>query len=320
MSSADFGLSVDTEDIESAENKLKSALKFSPDDCTVISNCGNFYFNNAKYDKALDYFLRALSIDNKDAETYYKIAKCYIEKNLFNEAVSYLEKAVFFDDEEPEYLSELARLYYKKNNIEKAAKAFEQLITLTPNDAWAYSNLGNIYLYHLDDLEKAHECYQRAVEIDFDYAWGLYNFACVKVLFNNFEEAIELYERACSISPENELFKLALAHTYYRAGNTDKTIELFDGILNHNANNPEVLFCLGKIYLCDKKNNIEAKKYFERSMLLDEDNPEVYYYLAKISFLDFDKKNAMINISHAIELDDDNDKFKALKNMINEME
>ena len=320
MSSTDLGLMFNASDIGNAEDKLKSALHFSPDDCLVISNCGNFYYNNANYDKALDYFLRVLGIDNKNAETYYKIAKCYIEKKQINDAVIYLEKAVFLNEEEPKYISELARIYYKKNNIEKAAEAFEKLIELVPNDAWAYSNLGNIYLYHLDDLEKAHKYYELAVETDPYYSWGLYNFACVKVLFNDFESAIKLYHRACELSPANELFQLALAHTYYRIGKVDKTIELFENILAKNENNPEVLFCLGKIYLCDKKSNIEAKRFFEISKLLDEDNPEVYYYLAKIAFFDFDKNNAIINIVHALELDSDNDKFKALKNMIEEME
>ena len=43
-----------------------------------------------------------------------------------------------------------------------------------------------------------------------------------------------------------------------------------------------------------------------------------YYGLAKISFFDFDKNNAIINIDIAIELENDNDKFKAFRNRIDE--
>ena len=31
------------------EKLLKKALKFSPDDSLVISNCGDFYFENERY-------------------------------------------------------------------------------------------------------------------------------------------------------------------------------------------------------------------------------------------------------------------------------
>lgn len=320
MGSTGFVLSSDAIESNNTETKLKSALALSPDDCVIISNCGDFYFNNCEYDKALDYFLRALGIDSKNANLYYKIAKCYIEKNCVNDAIVYLEKALSVNELEAEYISELARLYYKKNNFEKAEILFKRLITLAPDNAWAYSNLGNIYFYHLDDLPLAHEYYKLAVETDAAYEWGLYNYACVKVLYNQFDEAIELFKRACAIAPENELFQLALAHTYYRVGNTDKTIELFNSILKNEENNPDVLFCLGKIFLKDKKNNIEAKRYFERSLQFDENNAEIYYYLAKISFFDFDKKNAIMNIVHAMELDEENDRFIALKNMIDEME
>lgn len=306
--------------INKQENQLKKALKFSPDDCLVISNYGNFYFENGRYDEALEYFLRSLGIDDKNAEVYYKAGKCYLAKNLLNDAISYLEKAVLLDENEPLFLSELARLYYKKNQIEKAKTAFEKLILLVPNNAWAYSNLGNIYFYHLDNVETAYKYYAFAVDANPCYDWGLYNFANVKVLFKEFDEAIALYKKACQISPDNEIFLFGLAHTYYRAGFVDEAIEIFKELFEKNENNEDVLFCLGKMYLCDKNDNLCAKRYFEKAKLLDENNAEIYYYLAKILFFDFDKKNAMINISHALELDNDNDKYKALKNKIDDME
>ncbi len=306
--------------IKKQENQLKKALKFSPDDCVVISNCGDFYYENGKYDEALGYFLRSAGIDDKNAENYYKTAKCYIAKNLLNDAVMYLEKAVSLDENEPKYLSELARIYYKKNNFEKAKEAFEKIITLVPESAWAYSNLGNIYFYHLDDIDTAYKYYTFAVDVDLDYDWGLYNLASVKVLFKEFEEAIVLYRRACEISPNNELFQFALAHTYYRAGLVDDAINLFKKLLEKSENNEDVLFCLGKMYFKDKKDNVRAKKYFEKAKLLDENNAEIYYYLAQILFFDFDKKNAIINISRALELDSDNDKYKAMRNRIDDME
>ena len=69
-------------DIKKQEKQLKKALKFSPDDSVVISSCGDFYYENERYDEALGYFLRSLGVDDKNPETYYKIAKCYISQNL----------------------------------------------------------------------------------------------------------------------------------------------------------------------------------------------------------------------------------------------
>lgn len=321
MSSADLEYLLSESIEENIEEKqLKRALKLSPDDSFIISNCGNFYYESGYYNEALDYYLRSLSIDENNSEVCFKIAMCFVSQNLFNDAILYLERAMFLDEENPEILTELARLYYKKNMFDKAKNVFLQLIKIQPENAWAQSNLGNIYFYQLDDIENAYEHYALACEINSEYDWGLYNFATVKFLYKEYDEALELYQRACELSLDNDIFKIGLAHTYYKIGLVDQTIAVFEEILQNDENNADILLCLGKIYLYDKKNNFEAKRLIEKAKEIEPKNSELFYYLAKIAFFDFDKKNAIINIDFAIELDEENDKFKALRNRIIEME
>ena len=301
------------------EEASKRILSLPLEDSGLILNCADFYYRKSDFDTALKYFLKYLTFDENNPEAYYKIAKCYISKEHFNDGILYLEKAVWLDGSNVQYRRELSKIYYKKQDMEKARNSIEHLLRIFPDDFWAYSILGNIYLYNYEDAQRACECYEKSLEINPDYEWGLYNLANIKMLLKDYSDAIKLYSKACDISPENSLFNFALAQAYYKVGKTDDAIEILTKVVQIDANNFETLMLAGKIYLSEKKDIVLARKFFEKAKKISPNNSEVYYYLAKVSFFDFDKKNAMINIDCALSLYED-DLYKALKLQIREME
>ena len=301
------------------EEASKRILSLPPEDKGLILNCADFYYKKSDFDTALKYFLKSLSFDENNAETYYKTAKCYISNEQLNEGALYLERAVWLDRNNIHYRRELSKIYYKKHDMEKARNSLELLLKIFPDDFWAYSVLGNIYLYSYEDAGKACECYEKSLEINSEYDWGLYNLANIKMLLKDYAAAAELYSRACGISPENNLFRFALAQAYYKNRKADDAIKILSNLVQTDTDNFEALMLAGKIYLSEKKDLILAGEFFEKAKKISPNNPEVYYYSAKVSFFDFDKKNAMINIDYALNLCDD-DLYKALKLQIGEME
>ena len=230
----------------------------------------------------------------------------------------YLDKAISCDKDCSEYYRELSRVYYKRNEMEKAQIYFEKLIELEPDNEWAYSNLGNIYFYHLGNFDVAYQYYNKAYELNSAYCWAAYNLANMKMIYKSFDEAIDLYSQACSLAPMNPLFFNALGNAYLKTKEIEKSIECWENSILIDENNEDANLSLAEIYLNEKKDYEKARSYFEKVKTLNPNNSMAYYGLAKISFFDFDKNNAIINIDIAIELENDNDKFKAFRNRIDE--
>ncbi len=297
---------------------FNKALKLSPLNVEIINNCGEFYFALKKIDEALDYFLQCASINDFNGEIYFKIARCYIEKNLFNDAIMYLNKALLYDKNNSEYYRELARIYYKKNDMLNAQANFEKLIELEPTNEWAYSNLGNIYFYYYENLDIAYEYYKKAYALNSAYCWAAYNLANMKVIYKDYSSALELYISAYNLAPQNPLFINALASTYYKLNDIEQAIFYYEKVLEYDSVNETALLSLAQIYLKNKKDYAKAKDFFVKVIKNYPQNAEAYYGLAKLFFFDFDKKNAIINIEAAIDIDYNNDKYKALKNKIRE--
>lgn len=83
----------------------------------------------------------------------------------------------------------------------------------------------------------------------------------------NYESAIELFSQ----KPENNLAKFYMGLSYLESGNTDKAIELFKSIINHQENLfvEQAQWYLGLSYLKVEKTD-EAKKVF--NTIINSDN------------------------------------------------
>jgi tetratricopeptide (TPR) repeat protein len=94
----------------------------------------------------------------------------------------------------------------KDQNLELAIACFREAITLQPDYAAAYNQLGNA-LQGLGQSDEAIACYQQVLEINPNVAAAHCNLGSIWQMQGKFKEAIAAYQRAIIIKPD-----FALAH------------------------------------------------------------------------------------------------------------
>ncbi|WP_294393330.1 tetratricopeptide repeat protein [uncultured Clostridium sp.] len=96
-------------------------------------NEGNKFYNNKNYEKAIDYYTKAIVQNINVACSYYNIGVCYIKLKNFDEAISMLKKAISLQKESKYYFN-LGYCYSMKNCLDKALRLFNLAWSIDPDD------------------------------------------------------------------------------------------------------------------------------------------------------------------------------------------
>jgi tetratricopeptide (TPR) repeat protein len=104
-----------------------------------------------KYDEAIYYYDKAMSISTPDSSDYNARGQVYAEKGYYEMAISDLEKAIKMGMEEKNIKIEayakngLGLAYGGLGKYEKSAEQFNLSIKLCPDNAWVYFNRGRVH-------------------------------------------------------------------------------------------------------------------------------------------------------------------------------
>lgn len=219
-------------------------------DTAMIFNCGLAAMNAKKYDKAAEYFKKAIHYKYNAGITYSLLRATLMEKgdtaaavavmkegfenypndlnlivdlvnyylvaNQIKEALEYLNMAKAKEPNNHSFYFAEGTLYEKLNDIENAEKAYFKVIELDPKNFNAYYNLGVLY-------------YNRASKI-FDAASNEKDDAKYLKLDQEGKEllkkSIPYFEQAHMIDPRDEVTAKTLRGLYFRFDMKDKYNEI----------------------------------------------------------------------------------------------
>lgn len=122
---------------------------------------------------------------------------------------------------------------------------FHNAATINPDSAMTYQVLSSTY-FQLDEIENAISTYETAVSLmdqplvdDYEYLISLY-------LYNNqYDEALEYSHKALEEHPNETIFVQFLADAYIQQGERDQAIELIQGLIENEPENPQYRRVLG---------------------------------------------------------------------------
>ncbi len=122
---------------------------------------GLMFYDEKKYDVAIERFKEALDIYPDDTKTLFFISICYYEKENNKKAIEFLERAYKIKENDPEVNNLLAYIYAnEKIKLEEAHRLVDNALTYKPEyiayldtKAWIYYNSG--------DYEKSFEIFNR---------------------------------------------------------------------------------------------------------------------------------------------------------------
>jgi protein O-GlcNAc transferase len=209
--------SVLMEDGDRAESiaQLSEAVHLLPRSAEAHNALGEAFNAFGDTKNARGAFEKAVALDPEFTQARINLGLVLIDAREFGAATKHLDRALVRLGNSPEaahphYLR--AKVYTEQNEVEKAAAQLQQAISLRPDFAEAWSDLGQARKTLLD-YAGALAAFERAVELSPDDAVAQYRLGAEYLHASKIQQAIHHLQEAARLNPENQsaLYSLQLA-------------------------------------------------------------------------------------------------------------
>jgi len=188
-------------DYEKALETFKIMLEEFPSDNAILNNIGLCYSKTGQNDKAEEYFLKALSVNNKSVETYVNLSDIYYAEKRIADAINLLETAVTLIPENIVLLHYLARIYIEDVRYDLAIDMLSRILDISPENIDAYWDLGNVY-YELGEYENAAAAFEHVLEKRDDNAIFFYQTGLAYESADITDKALSNFLKAVAVNPD----------------------------------------------------------------------------------------------------------------------
>lgn len=215
--------------IENCEDtSLEDSSGASPADMENIV-CSSDYYNSKgqeayikkEFDKAIKYFYKAISADNKNSQAYNNLGMAYCLKRNTSAAVFYFKKANSIDKFFTQPLVNLAMLYKQTGKEKKQLYYLNAAIKANPKDFMAYYCLGDYYRGKLD-YPNAIKYYKETVKICPSFAQTYLDLAVCFYETQQFNYALIALGQYKELYPDSDYDYYLMAKTNLALGNYDE--------------------------------------------------------------------------------------------------
>lgn len=236
------------------------AIKLDSLYSNAYRNIGMTYYNQKIFDSAKYYFRKAIEIDPCDSyanENYGSANSDYISPEFgsiytdsiyFNISRKFFFKSIECDKGFASGYLKMALLYSRANYEDSALNILEKYVTINPENAEGFRNLGTYYLNNRKDTALAEESFKKAIFLD-------------------------------STNSDNYYY---LARLYRKQKNKDKAIGIYTAALDKTGNNKELFNELGNLYFENPSQFDMAIFYYKKALEMDSTLAYVYFNLGKL--------------------------------------
>lgn len=152
--------------------------------------------------KAIDEYVKAIDINKKDYDSYYKVAELLLDLQKTEESQTMLENLL---QKKPDYYEAsnlLGEILIREEKCKEAILVYTEALRYRPNDYDLYYSLGIAYT-KLNDFASAKMCYEKAAQINHELFGARYNLGQISMLYRDIDKAEE-YFTECLYSEELE--------------------------------------------------------------------------------------------------------------------
>lgn len=267
-----------------AENKLKVALQKDPNYLPALADMSMLMYRNMRYDEALDFAKKALSIDTYDDAANYYYGLINAKKGMIADAKDGFDIAALNIKYRSAAYTELATLYFRESNFERSIDYANKAIDFNRYAVDAYQLLAVIYRLQ-NDKEKADKAVNTVLNFD-----PLNHFARFEkyLLDDSGENKAKFTGLITNELPQQTYLELAI--WYYNAGRNEDALK----VLQLSPGNAETVYW--KAFLENKPVNdqdLNPEMVFPfrnetaeilQQLILHNDNWVLKYHLALIEW------------------------------------
>jgi tetratricopeptide (TPR) repeat protein len=275
---------------------------------------GNIHFRKGETSQAREYYETSIALNTNSFIPHYNLALLEKQEKNYDKAIEHFQKALRNRKDFNPALRSLGELYYIKSDREKGLMALEEY-ALSTNDTTiqaaladlyyesgpdyyaaafdnylpiiqngsgsekkvALMNAGNIFLYYTN-IPRAIEYYQQAMRIDPEDDGIFYNLGTAYALMNSFEEALVNFQKALTLNPKNDKAAMGLVLLYDKLNRPEKAIALCRNMMLLSQQGDLFRYLLASLL-------IKAEKTDDAERILQEIRQERSAYRAGVAFL-----------------------------------
>lgn len=177
---------------EAAKKYMLKLIDKYPNSYLGHKMLAEIYEEEGKHTNAIDEYVRAIEINTKDYNSYYKISVLLQKLNNNDAAINMLNDLL---KKKPDYLEAsmlLGDILYDEERFKEATIVYTEALKYNPANYDIYYNLGMVYT-RLNDFQKAKEYYQTAAEINSMLYNAKFNLAQISMIYGDLRRSRELF-------------------------------------------------------------------------------------------------------------------------------
>ena len=204
------------------------------------------------YEKSIDAYKYAVTIDEKFDYAYRNMGDAYIRLRKYKDAIEMLEKVLELSKPEDVIYEAIAHCYERMKNFAQARFHYRKAVHLNPEESKLFYKIACTY-YHEGQYEAAIKQLGNAVRIHKNQTEYLLLMGECRLKLESFKEAIQSFSDVVRIKPRSMTGWEALIRCLYKAGYYDEAveqvrvaIEISNGKPLLHFYNSAILFAMGK--------------------------------------------------------------------------
>ncbi len=260
---------------------------------------GDEYFEDGKWDKAVDEYENLLSKNKNQPEILYKLGNAYCKKGELEKAVEAFNKATQL---KPDYADAYQRMSEVSMQLEVPADDLKDCIgnvQKDPNNTNAHMKLGMTY-YKRNLFDEAKREYETVIGLDPKNTDAYFNLGVLHQDFGSHDKAVEMYKKAVEFSPNHDKAHFNLGIAFYQTGHLEASVSEYKRVIEINPRYTDAYVNLGIVYFV-KGDYKSALVVLKKALSFGSNTAKVHYYLGNVYYKMDKTDKAIAEYNRAIE-------------------
>ena len=219
-------------EVSRASRAYRSALMINRRCAVALNNLGAIMAGKGLTDGAITYYRKCISLEPSLCVVRYNLGKELLKRGHVDEAIRHLEKGIILNAVHAPSHNERGLALKQKGVYKEALGSFKKAIRIDNCFHQAYHNVGNLFLIRRKYTHAA--CYfKRAIELEPQALDSILALIWIYKKVGGLKKAIEMCERAESVSPENVKTWSSGLDVNVLAGRWEKANYFLEKLLTH---------------------------------------------------------------------------------------
>ncbi len=264
--------------------------------------------DGGKRTEGLEMLNKVIGINPTYADALYARSYFFMSDQKYEEAIRDYDLLILLQPEEYSLYMYRAQAKMYAEMYTESEDDFFQAINLDSTQADVYNGLGSLY-FTLDLYEDAKISFDKAIKLNTDNIYAYYYRAATHSNLKKYDLALADIETVLKLDEKDLEAQRLKAEIFLVTHQYDKVILLYESLQKQNVDFQLTDFLNWGISYYRKKNYQEAIFYFELPQ--NEQDPELFYHIARTKYQLKDKPKALEMLNKAIALIDITDEINA---------